>query len=338
MSVTDLAWFLQNRHWDKVDAALTLNPDLATEFSQRGGYTLLHKCADRDEPQVLALVDQLLAVGADVNARDFSQAGMTPLHVACSEKGYAPRNPALVERLLAAGADPNAQTLTSRDVEHYRKTRTLRFTGLAPLHFALREQGSELIKLLLRYGASPTLHTPEQDCGSAIDSCRRGEWKRHLPALAGALKSVPSRVTLSLQALDADAPAAYLCTCRFVDPAARERGDAALPPVELGPIEGPKVDETRGLVADLAVPLAADGLPCNLELAVRGGGDPWQVESGTYVGKPIQYTPAELSVSVVNLNAGEAVGHRLRMGRGLGPFTFDSGLTAHRLLLGLQAD
>jgi hypothetical protein len=79
-------------------------------------------------------VKQLLAAGADVNARD--QSGQTALIVACRTP-HVP--PALVKALLAAGADVNIRSRND-------------YTALS---WATARNDTEVIRLLRRSGASP---------------------------------------------------------------------------------------------------------------------------------------------------------------------------------------
>jgi len=79
-------------------------------------------------------VKQLLAAGADVNARD--QSGQTALIIACRTPHVAPE---LVKALLAAGADVNTRSRND-------------YTALS---WATARDNTEVIRLLRRSGASP---------------------------------------------------------------------------------------------------------------------------------------------------------------------------------------
>jgi ankyrin repeat protein len=80
------------------------------------GKTPLHYAADHEH---FALVDALLAAGANVNAHDERVIGNTPLRD-CIETC----SPAMVERLLRAGADPTIpgwMQITATDAAMQRK-------------------------------------------------------------------------------------------------------------------------------------------------------------------------------------------------------------------------
>lgn len=71
--------------------------------------TPLHHAAERGDVDV---VRSLLALDADLNARDFT--GMSPLHLACSAA-----QPLVVDLLLRNGADANARDHKSRSALHW---------------------------------------------------------------------------------------------------------------------------------------------------------------------------------------------------------------------------
>lgn len=71
-----------------------------------------------------AVIDALMAAGADINAR--SDFGTTPLHWATS---FA-RTTTGLEALLAAGADPNVlDHLNNLPIDYARENRAIRGTG-----------------------------------------------------------------------------------------------------------------------------------------------------------------------------------------------------------------
>ncbi len=81
-----------------------------------------------------ALVDHLLASGADPNAPSQNAFKVTPLHSAC-----AISNINIVKKLLAAGADVNAKQMR----------------GVTPLHSAAHNNRTDIFELLLAHGADP---------------------------------------------------------------------------------------------------------------------------------------------------------------------------------------
>ena len=73
--------------------------------------TPLHKAAAGD----LAVVEKLIAAGADPNARE--KYGNTPLHWAARHSN----NSAVVEKLIAGGADPKARDIGGKFPFDYAK-------------------------------------------------------------------------------------------------------------------------------------------------------------------------------------------------------------------------
>ena len=93
------------------------------------------------------MVDELLAVGADVHARN--RRGAQPLHYAVDGVPGSPTwNPQaqreIIESLLGAGADPNA----------------IDKGGVTPLHRAVRNRCAAAVDALLQGGADP--HRPNK--------------------------------------------------------------------------------------------------------------------------------------------------------------------------------
>lgn len=144
------------RSGDLVTLRELARPELVNSRDASGRHTTaLHIVAGYN---VLPAAEHLLAVGADVMARD--KGGLTPLHNACSY-GHV----AMAELLLRHGADPNAADLW-------------RYT---PLHEAASKGRAAICQLLLRHGASTTARncddrTPaELAQGSDVVDVFRGE-------------------------------------------------------------------------------------------------------------------------------------------------------------------
>ena len=104
------------------------------------GDTALHAAAAAHRA---VLVDELLALGADVGARN--RRGQTPLHYASDGGPAGLWDPAVqrdtVVALVRAGADVQA----------------LDKSGVAPLHRAIRNRRAGVVEALLDNGADPTL-------------------------------------------------------------------------------------------------------------------------------------------------------------------------------------
>lgn len=98
------------------------------------GRTALHNAAGEDE---IAVIDYLLAHGADVNARGDS--GYTALHVAAGRGRVR-----AIERLLKGGADPNALDVRG-----------------PPLHAAVLQGHADAARALLEGGADPNGRSPD---------------------------------------------------------------------------------------------------------------------------------------------------------------------------------
>jgi len=121
---TPLYLAVENAHADVVCYLLRkgANPNVRDE---RGLETPLHVAAYYGE---IAIMKCLIKYGADVNARDILR--RTPLHFA--------RHPDVATLLLRRGADPNAEDLNGR----------------TPLHYATEERLADVVKVLLRHGAT----------------------------------------------------------------------------------------------------------------------------------------------------------------------------------------
>jgi uncharacterized protein len=91
-------------------------------------------------------IETLLKAGADIHETDKN--GVTPLHFAVRF-----RSPAAVETLLAHGANANQACKRSGSTPLHRAVTT---TG-APQTAGKQEQARQIIQLLLKFGADPSL-------------------------------------------------------------------------------------------------------------------------------------------------------------------------------------
>jgi len=93
--------------------------------------------SDKDTRDHLKVLEMLISLGVDVNAKDF--AGCTPLHYCCSHEGKKVNDVVykMAETLIQAGANVNAKSRT----------------GHTPLHHCVIECKMKLIHLLLDNGA-----------------------------------------------------------------------------------------------------------------------------------------------------------------------------------------
>src|SRR5438105_5054938 len=169
---------VKNRDVESVRALLKGRPArIDVNAAQGDGATALHWAAHRDD---LAIADLLIRAGARANV--VNDLGITPLHLACTN-----RSAAMVERLLAAsagdeqsatlllkaGADPNDSQpdgvtalvlavhsansgVAARLLEHGADPNALG-GGYTALHAAILRSDLNLVKALLGRGANPNL-------------------------------------------------------------------------------------------------------------------------------------------------------------------------------------
>ena len=133
---------------EKVQAALQKNAQYLNAFSSDGFTGLTLACYFNQEAVAEFLIDR----GADVNLASNNHMRVAPLHSA-----IAVQNVSLVGKLLAKGAEVN-------------KTQT---AGVNALHSAAHRGQVEMIKLLLQYGADPSLKT--EDGKTALDFAKADE-------------------------------------------------------------------------------------------------------------------------------------------------------------------
>lgn len=123
---------------DKPEIAALLKQRIDVNAPQPDGTTPIHWAAYHDDT---ATVDQLIRAGANVNAA--TDAGITPLWVACSANTSAPT----IRRLLDAGANANLAPAT----------------GETPLMWCARAGALEAVRALLSRGA--TVDAREKSAG-----------------------------------------------------------------------------------------------------------------------------------------------------------------------------
>ena len=157
--------FFQTATVKEVNACLKAGADVAA--STEDGHTPLHQAAQFNENP--AIVQALLARGADLSARVATGDEHTPLHEAAANN----ENPAVLQALLAAGADPMIRDGRGASLlrwaamnENPAVIELLLGTeidpnvsdedGYTPLHWATRNNGNPaVIESLLTAGADP---------------------------------------------------------------------------------------------------------------------------------------------------------------------------------------
>lgn len=120
---------------ERIEQLLAFDPSLVASHST-DGWTPLHLAAAFAEENAVRL---LLSRGADAHARSHNDLANQPLHACVAMQGSL----ASARDLIHSGADVNATQ--SGDV--------------TPLHLAAAQGKLEMVELLLRFGASPTIRT-----------------------------------------------------------------------------------------------------------------------------------------------------------------------------------
>lgn len=107
----DMAWAIDSVSLKSVEPLVTLQAALDNKVSPnivtQGGETPLLVLIKRRAPNLLILVDQLIAAGADLNKADSNR--ITPLMSAAMTN-----NAAIVQKLLDKGADSQAKTVDNK--------------------------------------------------------------------------------------------------------------------------------------------------------------------------------------------------------------------------------
>jgi len=149
-----------------VNALIAAHADVDAR-TKKGNVTPLLESIDMNygKPEItLALIQ----AGADVNVADWD--GNTALSIAMTESSNQ-----VVEALLKKGADPNSLVHNER-----------------PLHVAAEYGFDETIKVLLRYGADPTLRNAGGQTPLDVVNAQRPEVRKRLASTALLLKKSSS--------------------------------------------------------------------------------------------------------------------------------------------------
>ena len=162
--------FFETATVEDVTACLAAGADV--DARDERDVTPLHWAAVANQDP--AVIEALLAAGADLEARAPALIDITPLHAAAEGN----ENPAVLEVLLAAGANPMARSTDGRTAMHFAATNNespkvievLSAAGAdpneldqdnnAPLDLALRQANPEMLEVLLAVGADPNAPDP----------------------------------------------------------------------------------------------------------------------------------------------------------------------------------
>ena len=134
-----LHWAAANGHPDAVNAVASAGADLEAMSSMLGTPLIAAIRLNRD-----GAVRAMIAAGADLEGKD--DRGYTPLVMAVLQN-----NSSSVEALLSAGANPNAEMFARTE-----------YTAVGPsgaLHIATRREYTDIVDLLLAFGATPQAPT-----------------------------------------------------------------------------------------------------------------------------------------------------------------------------------
>jgi ankyrin repeat protein len=152
---------------ERVIVELLTDQTLDKYFKEQRGKDLNQQLIEACYWNKINVVDQLLGMGANINAQDSS--GKTPLHHAVINNHQS-----LVEFLLKRGADPNIKdhqgktplfyavennwpTLIAILLQHGSDLNLRDAQGRTPLHYAVENGRLEIIKELIEMGANPNV-------------------------------------------------------------------------------------------------------------------------------------------------------------------------------------
>jgi len=141
-------------HFHIFEYLLTIDADVNAVGYEDG--TILMAAAYLGKEDMLEL---LLDHGADPNLASLLT-GETPLHAAAA-KGFSKENLACVKLLLERGAHPNVKAKSGIQTATYYRDITV--VGETPLHLAAAYGSKEMIEVLLKHGADPSLKDDRGD-------------------------------------------------------------------------------------------------------------------------------------------------------------------------------